>query len=74
MQINENVIFYFEIYNFQTFWKQLLIQTFRGGENIFPAEIEAALITHPDVIDAHVVGVESKRLGEEVILFRLFEK
>jgi fatty-acyl-CoA synthase len=39
----------------------------RGGENIYPAEIEAVLHTHPDVSEAHVVGVPSKKYGEEVM-------
>lgn len=39
----------------------------RGGENIYPAEIEAVLHTHPDVSEAHVVGVPSRRYGEEVM-------
>lgn len=41
----------------------------RGGENIFPFEIEEFLFTHPDIIDANVVGVPSSRLGEEVVAF-----
>ena len=41
----------------------------RGGENIYPAEIEEILITHESVIDAHVIGVPSKRLGEEVAAY-----
>ena len=40
---------------------------FRGGENIYPAEIESILVKHPNIVDAHVIGVESKRLGEEVL-------
>jgi fatty-acyl-CoA synthase len=39
----------------------------RGGENIYPAEIEAVLHTHPDIAEAHVVGVPSRRYGEEVM-------
>lgn len=39
----------------------------RGGENIYPAEIEAVLHTHPDVSEAHIVGVPSARYGEEVM-------
>ena len=35
-----------------------------GGENVYPAEIEAALATHPDVLDAAVVGVPDSRWGE----------
>lgn len=34
-----------------------------GGENISPAEVEAALLSHPDVLDAAVVGVPDKRWG-----------
>jgi fatty-acyl-CoA synthase len=41
----------------------------RGGENIYPAEIEAVLHQHPDVSEAHVVGVPSKRYGEEVMAY-----
>ena len=38
----------------------------RGGENVYPREIEEFLYTHPDVADAQVVGVPSERYGEEV--------
>lgn len=38
----------------------------RGGENISPREVEEFLITHPNVIDAQVIGVPSARYGEEV--------
>ena len=38
----------------------------RGGENIYAAEVEAALYEHPDVVDAAVVGVPHASLGEEV--------
>jgi fatty-acyl-CoA synthase len=39
----------------------------RGGENIYPREIEEFLYTHPDVIDVQVIGVPSERYGEEVM-------
>lgn len=39
----------------------------RGGENISPREIEEFLHTHPDVVDAHVVGVPDDRMGEELM-------
>jgi fatty-acyl-CoA synthase len=39
----------------------------RGGENIYPREIEEFLHTLPDVAEAHVVGVPSERYGEEVM-------
>uniref|UniRef100_A0A8C7X937 Medium-chain acyl-CoA ligase ACSF2, mitochondrial n=1 Tax=Oryzias sinensis TaxID=183150 RepID=A0A8C7X937_9TELE len=38
----------------------------RGGENIYPAEIEQFLHTHPKVKEAQVVGVKDARMGEEV--------
>nr|WP_180218750.1 AMP-binding protein [Streptomyces albus] len=39
----------------------------RGGENIYPREIEEFLHTHPDVLDAQVVGVPDERYGEELM-------
>jgi fatty-acyl-CoA synthase len=38
----------------------------RGGENVYPREIEEFLYTHPDVADAQVVGVPDARYGEEL--------
>jgi fatty-acyl-CoA synthase len=39
----------------------------RGGENVYPREIEEFLYGHPDVSDAQVIGVPSERYGEEVM-------
>ncbi|HEX5267840.1 MAG TPA: AMP-binding protein, partial [Acidimicrobiales bacterium] len=39
----------------------------RGGENIYPREIEEFLYTHPGVTDVQVIGVPSPRYGEEVM-------
>ncbi len=39
----------------------------RGGENIFPREIEEFLYTHPQVADVQVIGVPDLRFGEEVM-------
>jgi fatty-acyl-CoA synthase len=39
----------------------------RGGENIYPREIEEFLYTHADVSDVQVIGVPSERYGEEVM-------
>ena len=38
----------------------------RGGENVYSAEVEAALFEHPAVADAAVIGVPHEILGEEV--------
>ena len=38
----------------------------RGGENIYPAEIEAFLMRHPGIAEAQVVGVPDSFMGEEV--------
>ncbi|KYH45007.1 AMP-binding protein [Branchiibius sp. NY16-3462-2] len=38
----------------------------RGGENIYPREIEEFLYTHPDIVDAQVIGVPDERYGEEL--------
>jgi acyl-CoA synthetase (AMP-forming)/AMP-acid ligase II len=46
--------------------KEMII---RGGENIYPAEIEDALRELPEVADASVVGVPSERYGEEVAAY-----
>ena len=37
-----------------------------GGENVYPAEVENALLAHPDVADAAVIGVPDNRWGETV--------
>jgi fatty-acyl-CoA synthase len=44
--------------------KDMLI---RGGENIYPREVEEFLVTIPGVSDAYVIGVPSDRYGEEVM-------
>jgi len=38
----------------------------RGGENIYPAEIEAFLMRHPKIAEAQVVGIPDEFMGEEV--------
>ncbi|MGY2875997.1 fatty-acyl-CoA synthase [Marmoricola sp. URHA0025 HA25] len=38
----------------------------RGGENIYPREIEEFLYTHPDVEDVQVIGVPDEKYGEEL--------
>lgn len=39
----------------------------RGGENIYPKEIEDFIYTHPEVSDVQVIGVPDKQYGEEVM-------
>ncbi len=39
----------------------------RGGENIYPREIEEFLYKHPKVNDVHVVGIPDKKYGEQVL-------
>ncbi len=41
----------------------------RGGENIYPREIEEFLYTHPKILDVQVVGVPDIKYGEEVIAY-----
>ena len=46
--------------------KEMII---RGGENLFPAEIEAALLEHPAVAEVAVAGIPNKKWGEIVAAF-----
>jgi len=46
--------------------KEMII---RGGENLFPAEIENAMLEHPDVGEVAVVGVPCPTYGEQVACF-----
>ncbi|MEC3978584.1 AMP-binding protein [Amycolatopsis sp. H20-H5] len=39
----------------------------RGGENLYPREIEEFLYTHPDILDAQVIGVPDTKYGEELM-------
>ncbi|WP_031464721.1 AMP-binding protein [Sciscionella sediminilitoris] len=39
----------------------------RGGENIYPREIEEFLYTHEDILDAQVIGVPDEKYGEELM-------
>ena len=39
----------------------------RGGENVYPREIEEFLYTHPKIAEVQVVGIPDERLGEIVV-------
>ncbi|UOR12587.1 AMP-binding protein [Halobacillus amylolyticus] len=41
----------------------------RGGENVYPREIEEFLYQHPDVLDVQVIGVPDQKFGEEIMAF-----
>ncbi|MFT6659643.1 class I adenylate-forming enzyme family protein, partial [Maritalea sp.] len=42
-----------------------------GGENVYPAEVEKVLITHPDILEAAVIGVKDEKWGEVGAAFLL---
>ena len=39
----------------------------RGGENVYPREVEEFLYSHPDIEDVQVVGVPDEKYGEELM-------
>ncbi|MBV9097745.1 MAG: acyl-CoA synthetase, partial [Frankiaceae bacterium] len=41
----------------------------RGGINVYPRDVEDALLEHPDIVGAGVVGKKDAKLGEEVVAF-----
>ena len=46
----------------------------RGGENIYPKEIEEFIYTHPKVEDVQVIGIPDKALGEEILAAVILKK
>lgn len=40
-----------------------------GGENVYPIEVEKTLTTHPDVAEAHVLGVDDEKFGQRLVAF-----
>lgn len=46
----------------------------RGGENIYPKEIEEFLYTHPSIKDVQVVGVPSREYGEEIMAYIILKE
>jgi long-chain acyl-CoA synthetase len=41
----------------------------KGGENIYPAELENVLYKHPDIVECAVIGIPHKLLGEDICAF-----
>jgi fatty-acyl-CoA synthase len=46
----------------------------RGGENIYPKEIEEFLYTHPAIRDVQVIGVPSREYGEEIMAYIILKE
>jgi fatty-acyl-CoA synthase len=46
----------------------------RGGENVYPREIEEFLYSHPDVADVQVIGVPDERFGEELMAWVIMRR
>ncbi|WP_225435196.1 AMP-binding protein [Bacillus aerolatus] len=46
----------------------------RGGENVYPREIEEFLYTHPKILDAQVIGVPDEKYGEEVMAWVILKE
>jgi fatty-acyl-CoA synthase len=51
---------------FKSRQKEIII---RGGVNIYPAEIESFMRTHPDILDCYAFGLPDERVGEEVAIW-----
>ena len=47
---------------------------FRGGENIYPKEIEDFIYHHPKVKDVQVIGVPDKQYGEEIMAYVILKE
>jgi acyl-CoA synthetase (AMP-forming)/AMP-acid ligase II len=45
-----------------------------GGENVYPIEVEKVLLTHPQVIEASVIGVVDHRFGQRLVGFVVLQK
>ena len=46
----------------------------RGGENIYPREIEELILTNPKVHDVQVIGIPDPRFGEEIMACVILKK
>ena len=57
---------YFDDEDFLYIYDRVKDMIISGGENIYPAEVENALMSHPEIIDAAAVGVPDDKWGETV--------
>ena len=46
----------------------------RGGENVYPREIEEYLYTHPMIKDVQIVGVPDRKYGEEILACTILQE
>jgi len=46
----------------------------RGGENVYPKEVEEFLYTHPDILDVQVVGIPDSKYGEELVAWIILKE
>jgi acyl-CoA synthetase (AMP-forming)/AMP-acid ligase II len=44
-----------------------------GGENVYPIEVEKTLASHPDIAEAHVLGVDDEQYGQRLAAFVVLE-
>jgi len=65
---------YFDDENFLYIYDRVKDMIISGGENIYPAEVENALMSHPDIVDAAVVGIPDDKWGETVKGFVILKK
>ena len=65
---------YFDEDGFLFIYDRVKDMIISGGENIYPAEVENAIMHHPDVIDAAAVGVPDDKWGETVKGFVVLKK
>ncbi len=65
---------YFDEEGFLYIYDRIKDMIISGGENIYPAEVENALMHHPDIVDAAAVGVPDHKWGETIKGFVVLKK
>jgi fatty-acyl-CoA synthase len=56
-----------DVHGFISITGRIKDMVIRGGENLYPREIEEFLYTHPAILDAQVIGVPDEKYGEELM-------